>query len=45
MLPAISALVTFERCKLVTPDASLFEIPAGYREGGFKNFMQRNNIS
>ena len=45
VLPAISALVTFDRCELVTPDAALFEIPAEYREGGFKNFLQRNNIS
>ena len=44
VLPAISALVTFERCELKSPDAALFEIPADYKAGGFKNFLERNKI-
>ena len=44
VLPAVSALVTFEKCELTSPDEKLFEIPADYKEGGFRNFLERNKI-
>jgi len=43
VLPAISMLVTFGACELCSPDPSHFVVPAGYREGGFKNILQRNS--
>lgn len=32
----INATVTFSKCKLVTPDASLFEVPADFKWGAYK---------
>ena len=38
---ALRSDVTFGRCELGSPDASLFEVPADYASEGFKFFGER----
>ncbi len=38
---ALRSDVTFGRCELGAPDASLFEVPADYEKEGFKFFGER----
>ena len=38
---ALRSDVTFGRCELGAPDASLFEVPADYASEGFKFFGER----
>ena len=41
VLPAVSATVTFMRCELTTPDASLFIVPDDYEPDAFKYMPER----
>ena len=41
VMPAVSALITFTRCELKSPDASLFEVPADYTRDAFQYFGER----